>query len=130
MIIRRFTQYVFCLYEQPWLRNWCFTLAVAIFVPTGCRFAVLAWKFGAWLDKPLAVVSGIAIGATAGVTLLRVCNVPPQRTVDHGACTIEPRRITEPHPANASELLQVSKLQAARNRQMARDAAALGSTRT
>jgi hypothetical protein len=130
MILRRFTQCVFCLYEQPRLRNWCYTLAFAIFVPTGGRFAVLAWKFGGWLDKPLAVVSGIAIGATAGVTLLRVWNVPPQRTVERGAFIIEPRRITEALPANASEFLQVSKLQAARNRQMARDAAALGSTRT
>jgi len=120
-----FREYIFSLYERPRLRNWFYTLAFAIFVPVGLRFAMLAWEVGDWFDKPLAVIAGAFIGATAFITLLRVWKVPPRRTV------------TAPHPepVPASKTLQSSNVYktarslAARNRQMARDAASLGSTR-
>lgn len=71
-----FQKLVFTFYEQSRLRNWFYTLAFAIFVPTGFRFAILAWEHGDWIDKPLSILAGLAIGVTAAVTLLRVWAVP------------------------------------------------------
>jgi hypothetical protein len=117
--------FVFTLYEQRRLRNWFYTLAFAIFVPTGFRFAVLAWQYGDWFDKPLSIFAGLVIGITAVVTLLRVWTVPPRQT----AATEAEMEITEAVPPPiASEIHEASKRQAALNREAARGAAALGST--
>jgi hypothetical protein len=48
---------LFTLYEQRHLRNWFYTVAFAIFVPTGFRFAILAWEYGDWFDKPLSILA-------------------------------------------------------------------------
>jgi hypothetical protein len=127
-MIRSFQTSIFNLYEQPHIRNWFYTLAFAIFVPTGFRFAILSWEYGDWFDKPLAVIAGAFIGATAGVTLLRVWKVPPRRTVSS-----ENDEVTESQAAaagpNASEMFASAKGLAALNRKIARGAAALGSSR-
>ena len=102
--------------------------AFAIFVPTGFRFAILSWEYGDWFDKPLAVIGGLFIGVTAGVTLLRVWQVPPRRTVSFENDLVAERPAALAAP-NASELLASAKGQAALNRKIARDASALGSTR-
>ncbi len=118
---------VFKLYEQPRLRNRFYTLAFAIFVSTGLRFAILAWEYGDWMDKPLSILAGLIIGITVTVTLPRVWTVPPRQTVESRARTqtIEPP-ILRP---NASEIYAAARRLAARNREIARGAAALGSTR-
>jgi uncharacterized membrane protein YedE/YeeE len=123
-MIQSFRKFFFTLYEQRRLRNWFYTLAFAIFVPTGFRFAVLAWEFGDWFDKPLAVLAGLLIGITAAVTLLRIWTVAPRLTVDTkaGAASEE----TAAPNASASQIYAAAKLQAAHNRQIARGAAALG----
>jgi len=123
-MIRSFRQFSFTLYEQRRLRNWFYTLAFAIFVPTGFRFAILAWEYGDWFDKPLALLAGFLIGITAVVTLLRIWAVAPQRTVDAEA-GIAPEETAAPH-ASASQFYAAAKLQAAHNRQIARGASALG----
>lgn len=117
---------VFSLYEQRKLRNWFYTLAFAIFVPTGCRFAILAWQYGDWFDKPLSIVAGIIIGITAMVTLVRIWSVPPQRTLESAAAEDK----TPAAPPTPYEMHAAAKFQAARNREIARGAAALGSTRS
>jgi hypothetical protein len=121
-----FRIYVFSLYEQPRLRNWFYTLAFAIFVPVGYRFAELAWRYGSWFDKPLAVVAGLVIGITTLVTLMRVWHVPPQQTL----IPEDPRE--SPAPAHtrdiADEIMAASRHRAAVNRALAMNAGALGST--
>jgi hypothetical protein len=76
-----FHNFVFTLYEQRRLRNWFYSLAFAIFVPTGLRFAILAWEYGDWWDKPLSILAGLLIGVIAVVNLLHIWTVPPRRTV-------------------------------------------------
>jgi hypothetical protein len=118
---------VFKLYEQPCWRNWFYTFAFAIFVPTGLRFAILAWEYGDWIDKPLSIFAGFIIGITAIVTLLRVWTVPPRQTVEPRVRTqtVEPPIL----PPNASQIYAAARCLAARNREIARGAAALGPTR-
>jgi hypothetical protein len=113
---------VFTLYEQRRLRNWFYTVAFAIFVPTGFRFAILAWEYGDWFDKPLSIVAGLLIGITAAVTLVRVWTVAPSQTSESKAAK------EEVAPPIASQLCDAGKQQAAHNREIARGAAALGST--
>ena len=72
---------IFRLFERRLLRDWFYTVAFIIFVPVGLRFAILAWRFGSWEDKPLALIAGMFIGVTAMVTLLRFWYVPPQWVV-------------------------------------------------
>jgi hypothetical protein len=124
-MIQRFRTFVFGLYEQPRIRNWFYTIAFAIFVPTGFRFATLAWEYGDWFDKPLAVIAGAFIGLTAVVTLLRVWQVEPRKTV----AVIAPEVPHATEIISRTNILKSAKWQAARNRQIARDAASLGSTR-
>lgn len=116
----------FKLYEQQRFRNWFYTLAFAVFVPTGFRFAILAWEYGDWFDKPLSIIAGLLIGITTVVTLVRVWTVPPRQTVG----TEPETEILEKAagPLNASQMYAAAKLQAARNREIARGAAALGAT--
>jgi hypothetical protein len=119
-----FQKLIFTLYEQRRVRNWFYTLAFAVFVPTGLRFAILAWKFGDWFDKPLSIFAGLIIGSTAVVTLLRLWTVPPRQTlaVAAGVAISEPAAPS----LNASEIHEAAKWQAAHNREIARGAAALG----
>lgn len=121
-----FQNFVFTLYEKRELRNWFYTLACGIFVPTGFRFAILAWKYGDWLDKPLSIFAGLVIGITTAVTLLRIWAVPPRQTVEAKADieTVKPN----PSPASASQAYAAARYQAAQNREIATGAAALGST--
>ena len=117
---------VFRLYEQPRLRNWFYTVAFGIFVPIGYRFAELAWRYGSPIDKPLAVLAGAFIGVATVVTLMRIWHVPPRQTVT----LAEPEPTAPVHPAHqsADELIAAVRGRAAQNRDMARYAAALGST--
>ena len=118
---------VFRLYERTGLRNWFYTIAFAIFVPIGYRFADLAWRYGSPIDKPLAVIAGSFIGMATVVTLMRIWHVPPRQIVT-GA---EPEPVVAPLPANqvvADDLIAALRGRAARNRDMARYAAALGSS--
>ena len=127
-MVLAFEKFIFSLYEQPRLRKWFYTLAFAIFVPTGFRFATLAWEFGDWFDKPLSIIAGIVIGITALVTLLRFWKVPPRKTLNSGAA-VKTESVPVPPMPGAAEILAAVKGQAAQNRRIARDAAALGSTR-
>jgi hypothetical protein len=127
-MIQMFQRPIFRLYEQPRIRNWFYTLAFAIFVPTGLRFAMLAWEYGDWFDKPLSIISGIIIGITAVVTLLRVWQVPPRKTVAAGPATGSLDTSLTVIPST-TEILAAAKGQAAQNRRMAKEAAALGSSR-
>ena len=122
--MQRLRTLIFGLYEQPRIRNWFYTIAFAIFVPTGFRFATLAWEFGDWFDRPLAVIAGTFIGLTAFVTLLRVWHVAPLKTVA-AIPADEPHAIAVDPPL---DVLSAARSQAARNREYARDAASLGST--
>jgi hypothetical protein len=115
--------FIFTLYEQRGLRNWFYTVAFAIFVPTGFRFAILAWEYGDWFDKPLSIVAGLLIGMTSAVTLVRVWTVPPSQTFE--AKTAQEKRT----PPLASQICDAAKQQATHNREIARGAAALGSSR-
>ncbi|HEX3743029.1 MAG TPA: hypothetical protein VHW09_03840 [Bryobacteraceae bacterium] len=119
-------QSVFRLYEQRTLRNWFYTIAFAIFVPIGYRFADLAWRYGSWIDKPLAIVAGFFIGVATVVTLLRIWHVPPTQT----AASVEPPAVVSPQPVRsvADEVRAAARSRAARNRDLALHAAALGSS--
>jgi hypothetical protein len=124
--MHRFRMFVFRLYERPRLRNWFYTLAFAVFVPVGYRFASLAWQYGSWIDKPLSVIAGIFVGITALVTLMRIWKVPP-----HQIATPAPSSPVAPTPQShtlATDVLAAARQRAALNRAMALDAAALGST--
>jgi hypothetical protein len=122
----RLRMFVFRLYEQQKLRNWFYTLSFAVFVPVGYRFAALAWEYGSWFDKPLAVIAGLLIGITAVVTLMRVWHVPPQQTALPPA--LSPAETPQAATSLAGELMAVARRRAAKNRAMALEAAALGST--
>ena len=91
------------------------------------RFAILAWRFGSWEDKPLAMIAGMFIGVTAMVTLLRFWYVPPQRVVTAEVPRVLPAE--EPARPHAEEYLDAVRYRAAANRAMALSAGALGSTR-
>ena len=123
-MFHRIRKYVFSLYERRLLRNWSYTFAFAIFVPVGCRFAILAWKFGGDFDRVMTVVAGIAVGITAAVTLLRIWVVPPRKTmlpVPEGLHAA----MQEMKP-DGSEIIAALKAYSARNRQIAMGARALG----
>ncbi len=122
-----FRDFIFRLYEQRRLRDWFYTLAFLVFVPVGYRFAALAWRYGDWFDKPLAVIAGALIGITAVVTLMRVWHVEP-RLVATPAALPEPAP-AEPIHARADDYLSAARRRAAQNRELASGAAALGSTR-
>lgn len=119
-------KWIFTLYERHHLRNWFYTLAFAIFLPTGFRFAILAWEYGDWFDKPLSIIAGLAIGITAVVTLVRIWSVPPVQTIEVVLPAPSPENL-EP-PSLASEIQAAAMRQAAQNREIARGAAALGPT--
>src|SRR5262245_11381366 len=118
---------VFRLYERRRLRNWFYTVAFGIFVPIGYRFADLAWRYGSPIDKPLAVIAGFFIGVATVVTLLRIWHVPPQQTVTRPDPTFEPMT-SQPVNHVADDLIAAMRTRAAHNRDLARHAAALGSS--
>jgi hypothetical protein len=117
---------IFRFFERRRLRDWFYTVAFIIFVPVGLRFAILAWRFGSWEDKPLAVIAGIFIGITAMVTLLRFWHVPPQQVVNAEMARPLPR--AEPEQSHAEQYIDAVRHRAAANRAMASGAGALGST--
>ncbi len=119
---------VFRLYERPRLRNWFYTVAFSIFVPIGYRFADLAWRYGSPIDKPLAVLAGVFIGIATVVTLMRIWHVPPRQIVT--GAEPEPVAVVAPQPVrqSADDLIAAVRSHAARNRDMAKHAAALGSS--
>ena len=123
----RFRTFVFRLFEKRTLRDWFYTVAFFIFVPVGYRFAALAWRYGSWIDKPLAVIAGAFIGITMVVTLLRFWHVAPRQIV-----TAPLPEVVVVAPAlpksTASDLLAAMQRRAAENRAMAMGAGALGST--
>jgi hypothetical protein len=117
--------FVFRLYERRNLRNWFYTVAFAVFVPVGYRFAGLAWEYGSWYDKPLAVIAGLLIGIATVVTLLRIWHVPPKQVVTQPA----PLPSVTPHNSQvADEMMATIRQRAALNRDLASHAAALGSS--
>jgi hypothetical protein len=122
----RFRIFVFRLFEQRQLRDWFYTVAFFIFVPVGYRFAALAWRYGSWVDKPLAVIAGAFIGITTIVTLLRFWNVAPRQVVTPPAP--EAPVIAKPAHSAAHEYMAATRRRAAENRAMATGAGALGST--
>src|SRR4051812_2347676 len=125
--MNRIHVFVFRLYERRNLRNWFYTIAFAIFVPVGYRFADFAWRYGEWFDKPLAVLAGLLIGIATIVTLLRIWRVPPSQVVTEP----EPLPIKTPHHVSmADEILGVARRRSAQNRDLAAYAHALGSSRS
>jgi hypothetical protein len=125
--MNRVQLFVFRLYERRTLRNWFYTIAFAIFVPIGYRFADLAWRYGSWIDKPLAVIAGIFIGLATVVTLMRIWHVPPRQVATPVTTSAE----VAPLPPNrlADEMLAATRNRAAMNRELALYAAALGSSK-
>jgi hypothetical protein len=117
---------VFRFYEQHKLRNWFYTIAFAIFVPVGYHFADLAWRYGSWYDKPLAVIAGLFIGIATIVTLMRIWHVTPK----HIVTTPTPQPVVAPLPERSmgDEMMAAARRRAARNRDIAMHAAALGSS--
>ncbi len=123
----RFRTFVFRLFEKRTLRDWFYTVAFFIFVPVGYRFATLAWRYGTWIDKPLAVVAGACIGITAVVTLMRFWHVAPTQVVTPNLPEVVAPR-SEPVHSMADDLIAAAHRRAAENRAMALGAGALGST--
>ncbi len=121
-----FRIFVFRLFEQRRLRDWFYTVAFLIFVPVGYRFAALAWRYGSWIDKPLAVIAGAFIGITTVVTLLRFWNVPPQQVVTPAVTAVP--AASKPVNSAVDDYLAATRRRAAENRAMATGAGALGST--
>lgn len=121
-----FRIFVFRLFEQRRLRDRFYTIAFLIFVPVGYRFAALAWRYGSWVDKPLAVIAGAFIGITTVVTLLRFWTVPPQQLVTPPPP--EAPVISKPANSAVDEYMAATRRRAAENRAMATGAGALGST--
>jgi hypothetical protein len=119
---------VFRLYERPLLRNWFYTVAFGIFVPIGYRFAALAWRYGTPIDRPLAFIAGVFIGIATVVTLLRIWAVPPRQIVTRA----EPEPVVAQESAIvnqvADDLMAATRGRAAYNRDLAKHAAALGSS--
>lgn len=128
-MLRYIRRTVFSLYERPVLRNWFYTFAFAIFVPVGCRFAILAWRFGGPFDKVMTIIGGVVVGITTAVTLLRIWAVPPRQTVSRGSGPGGEERHVDMRPS-AQEILTAVRGSSARNRELARGARALGSTRS
>ena len=117
---------IFRLYERRNLRNWFYTIAFAIFVPVGYRFADIAWRYGEWFDKPLAVIAGLFIGIATVVTLLRIWRVPPTQVVTLPAVApVVPTLVQHV----ADDVMSMMRSRAAHNRDLAMGAAALGSCR-
>jgi len=123
--MNRVQVFVFRLYEKRELRNWFYTIAFAIFVPVGYHFADLAWRYGAWYDKPLAVIAGLFIGLATIVTLMRIWRVPPKQVVTPIA---ESPAVEPPTNPVADDIVAVMRSRAAHNRDLALGAAALGSS--
>ena len=119
---------VFSLYERPVIRNWFYTVAFAIFVPVGWRFATLAWRYGGDVDRMLTFIGGMTVGITAVVTLLRIWTVAPRKTVVEDKATETPGVSAHVSPST-SEMLAAARESSARNRQIALGARALGSPR-
>jgi hypothetical protein len=86
----------------------------------------LAWRYGAPIDKPLAIIAGIFIGIAAIVTLMRIWHVPPRQIVTRA----EPEPVVAQKPVNhvADDLMAAARGRAAYNRDLAKYAAALGSS--
>lgn len=118
-------KYVFSLYEKRLFRNWFYTLAFGIFVPVGCRFATLAWKFGGDFDRVMTVIAGLTVGITTVVTLLRIWAVPPTKTM---VCDVEKSLSTEAGDSkpDGAEITAALRAYSRRNRQIALGARALG----
>jgi hypothetical protein len=125
--MNRLQNFIFRHYEQRRLRDWFYTVAFLIFVPVGFRFASLAWRYGYWVDKPLALIAGLFIGITTVVTLMRVWSVPPRQTTTP-APPNPPAIPAQPAVPAADEFLMAASYRAARNRALAAGARALGST--
>jgi hypothetical protein len=127
-MVTNIRKYLFSLYERRRLRNWAYTVAFAIFVPVGCRFALLAWAYGHRFDRVMAVVAGVAVGCTAMIMLLRIWSVPPKQTI-----IATPLVQTTPLDASTrvdpAELIAVVRARSIRNLQIARGAQALGAPR-
>ena len=117
--------FVFRFYEQRELRNWFYTVAFAIFVPVGYHFADLAWRYGSWYDKPLAVIAGLFIGLATIVTLMRIWRVPPKQVVTP---IVESPAAVPPSIPVADDIVAVIRSRAAHNRDLALYASALGSS--
>jgi hypothetical protein len=88
------------------------------------RFALVAWEYGAWFDKPLTILGGTIIGLTSVMTVLRVWDVPPVQTMQFAAESDSDAALHE--LTVAGELIADVRAQALRNRMIARDAASLG----
>ena len=127
-MFERIRTHLFSLYEQKSLRNWAYTFAFAIFVPVGFRFALLAWDYGNEYDRVMAIVAGLAVGATAAITLLRIWAVPPKQTVV-GKPEVRVAVTHVESRIDAAELIGAARACSMRNRQMAKGARALGTPR-
>jgi|SRR5579872_1446253 len=119
---------IFRLFERRRLRDWFYTIAFVIFVPVGYRFAALAWQYGDWFDKPLAIIAGAFIGITTVVTLLRFWHVAPRRVATLPVAVPAPAPKSVVVVSMADGLLAAARRRAAENRAMAIGARALGST--
>ena len=127
-MLEKIRTHLFSLYEQRLLRNWAYTFAFAIFVPVGFRFSLLAWDYGNEYDRVMAIVAGLAAGATAAITLLRIWAVPPKQTIvsTPKVATIAQDAYTR---VDAAEIIASVRACSMRNRQMALGARALGTPR-
>ena len=120
---------IFRFWENRKARNWGLTIGFMLVVPVGARFAGFAWRYGNVADQVAVLVAGTVIGLISTVVLVRIWQVPPVKTMpgdDH-------RTVELPHrPPAGPDFLAAGRLalsRSARNKNFARDAAALGPKR-
>ncbi len=115
---------LFAFYENWLARNWTYTIGFAVIVPIGGRFSYLSWKYGTPFDRVMAVIGGVVIGFLAVMTLWRFWVVRPVNTT--GSESEVP--VPEPRVAMAEGYVEGIRGLQQFDRELARGAAALGST--
>jgi hypothetical protein len=120
---------IFRFWENRMARNWGLTIGFMLVVPVGARFAGFAWKYGNVADQVAVVVAGTVIGVISTVVLFRIWLVPPVKTMpvdDHRTAGLPHRPPAGPDFLAAGRLALSRR---ARNKNFAREAAALGPKR-
>jgi hypothetical protein len=120
---------IFRFWENRKARNWGLTIGFVLVVPVGARFAGFAWTYGNLADRVAVIVAGTAIGVISTVVLCRIWQVPPLQTMpadDHRTAKLPTRPPAGPEFLAAS---QFAHSRSARNKNFAREAAALGPAR-
>lgn len=122
----RLVRAVFAFYEQWAFRNWAFTIAFLIVVPVGGRFAYLAWLYGSSFDHFMVITGGGVMGVISCIILLRFWTVGPVQTL---ATFSRPEAEELQRKIDVAGYFENVRTKTETNRDLARGAAALGSSR-